>query len=274
MKIILHILLAFLSSNYLTLNSSYCQGVNISEKASYKCIYEVNKPDGVHQAKSENFILLVGNEYTLFLGETKMLFDSVSKETNDISILLGITPRGANGFHLSKEKILFSRKENLFIVEDKPPASEEMYYTEKKVLNWKITDEHKLINNWKCQKAETELGGRQYSIWFTKEVPLSVGPYKFWGLPGIVVEAHDSDCLFSFKLKSIQKINYPKMIEFSTKKTAKSTKEKMQEVYLTFAQNPRLVLEAAGMNAFDENGNSLLDNVHPLPNPIFIEILD
>lgn len=274
MRIIRYLLLIFISLNYLTSNSGHCQTFNISEKVNYKCIYAVKKPDGIHQAESENFVLLIGDLYTLFLGETKMLFDSTRKETDNISILLGITPRGSNGFHLSKEKVLFSRGENIFVVEDKPPVSTEMYYTEKNIINWKIMNEYKSIDDWDCQKAQTVLGGRVYEVWFTREVPLSVGPYKFFGLPGLIVNAHDENCIFDFQLKRIQKIDYPKMIEFSTNEVIKSTKKRIQDIYITFSQNPRLVLEAAGMNAFDENGNSLLDKVHPLSIPEFIEVLD
>ena len=58
-------------------------------------------------------------------------------------------------------------------------------------LNWKILPETIVITNLNCQKAEVEYGGRQWIAWFTSEIPISDGPYKFRGLPGLIIEVFD-----------------------------------------------------------------------------------
>ena len=50
-------------------------------------------------------------------------------------------------------------------------------------MNWKIEDEVKKIGIYNCQKATLEIGGRKWTAWFTPDVPLNFGPYKFQGLP-------------------------------------------------------------------------------------------
>jgi GLPGLI family protein len=49
------------------------------------------------------------------------------------------------------------------------------------------------IGNWEAQKATTEFGGRKWTAWFCEEIPLSDGPYKFKGLPGLIVKISDAD---------------------------------------------------------------------------------
>ena len=58
--------------------------------------------------------------------------------------------------------------------------------------DWKITNKTKKIGNFLCYKATTNFRGRKYTAWFTKQVPVSFGPWKFNGLPGLILEITDS----------------------------------------------------------------------------------
>lgn len=55
-------------------------------------------------------------------------------------------------------------------------------------LKWKITDEQKEINGYQCKKAHLEGNPKVYA-WFSPEIPVSGGPYVFYGLPGLVLES-------------------------------------------------------------------------------------
>lgn len=71
-------------------------------------------------------------------------------------------------------------------------------------FKWEITSEEKLINNLKCKKAVGSLRGRPFDAWFTSEIPISIGPWKFNGLPGLIVEAYSQDKRYSFVLRNIK----------------------------------------------------------------------
>jgi GLPGLI family protein len=54
--------------------------------------------------------------------------------------------------------------------------------------------------------------GRDYKAWFTNEIPVSDGPYKFYGLPGLIVEIEDSKKQYTFELVSYKTFSEkPKM---------------------------------------------------------------
>ncbi|MDR6300538.1 GLPGLI family protein [Mesonia maritima] len=59
-------------------------------------------------------------------------------------------------------------------------------------INWKIYEEHKEILGYKVQKAEGYFRGRKYIVWFTKEISYPYGPWKLFGLPGVILESYDS----------------------------------------------------------------------------------
>ena len=56
---------------------------------------------------------------------------------------------------------------------------------------WTLTNRQKRIGRFACQQAEALFRGRKYEAWFTTEVPVSVGPWKLQGLPGLILEAYD-----------------------------------------------------------------------------------
>ena len=73
-------------------------------------------------------------------------------------------------------------------------------------MEWKILPETAKIGEYKTQKAETDFAGRKWAAWFTTDVPFQDGPYKFSGLPGLIVKVEDSKGDYSFDLKETKKI--------------------------------------------------------------------
>ncbi|MDN3709027.1 GLPGLI family protein, partial [Myroides ceti] len=49
-------------------------------------------------------------------------------------------------------------------------------------MKWELLEEKKRIGNYNCEKAKTVFRGRMYEVWYTPEIPLSSGPWKFNGL--------------------------------------------------------------------------------------------
>lgn len=59
--------------------------------------------------------------------------------------------------------------------------------------NWKLHPETKDIGKFNCQKATIEFRGRNYTAWFTNEIPVRYGPWKFQGLSGLILEVYDDN---------------------------------------------------------------------------------
>ena len=59
---------------------------------------------------------------------------------------------------------------------------------------WTIfNDSIKSIENLTCLMAKGSVRGRNYTVWFTPDIPVSAGPWKLWGLPGLIVDASSDD---------------------------------------------------------------------------------
>src|SRR5690606_9012639 len=72
--------------------------------------------------------------------------------------------------------------------------------------SWQITNETKKIQNFTCYKATTSFRENTFEAWFTPEIPINAGPWKWYGLPGLIVEATDKDQSVIFKLEKIEKL--------------------------------------------------------------------
>jgi len=79
-------------------------------------------------------------------------------------------------------------------------------YEELAKVDWQIKEDTMTISGYKCQKAITRVSGRNYEVWFAPEIPISDGPFKFFGLPGLVIQAEDTKGFFQFKLKAIKEV--------------------------------------------------------------------
>jgi len=78
--------------------------------------------------------------------------------------------------------------------------------TDSRKLNWKILPEKEKIGEFNAQKANVDFAGRQWTAWFVPDLPIQDGPYKFHGLPGMIVKIEDKTQSHSFVLKGITKI--------------------------------------------------------------------
>ena len=93
-------------------------------------------------------------------------------------------------------------------------------YNEEPKFNWKISNDKQKIGEYEAQKATTEFGGRKWTAWFTESIPFPDGPYKFSGLPGLIVKIEDSEKNFSWVLTANKPLKEFEELSYSEKLSA------------------------------------------------------
>lgn len=79
------------------------------------------------------------------------------------------------------------------------------YIDEMNSQKWEMETDTIHILGYVCQKAVTEWRGRKYEAWFATEIPISEGPMKFGGLPGLIFKLQDEKGNIVMKWKVLRK---------------------------------------------------------------------
>lgn len=82
---------------------------------------------------------------------------------------------------------------------------------------WTLHEESaKTILGHECQKATCTFRGRVWTAWFALDVPISDGPWKFSGLPGLIMEAYDEGYQHWFCINGLQQVDATEPLYFGT----------------------------------------------------------
>ena len=133
-------------------------------------------------------------------------------------------------------------------------------YTEPKPnFGWDILPEMKNILGYKCQKAKGKFRGREYIAWFSSDIPRSDGPWKFCGLPGLILAVQDTKGDFFFTCTAIEnKKSTP--IRFWTYPHIETTRDKLRRIILRMHKQPIVFCEqATGEKIYIGNTNKNRD---------------
>jgi GLPGLI family protein len=71
--------------------------------------------------------------------------------------------------------------------------------------NWQLWKDTLNITGYLCQKATCNFRGREYTAWFAPDIPISNGPWKFGGLPGLILKVYDTNKYYVFECIGIKR---------------------------------------------------------------------
>jgi hypothetical protein len=116
----------------------------------------------------------------------------------------------------------------------------------------------------KAQKATTDFGGRKWVAWFTNEIQFQDGPYKFHGLPGLILNIEDEKGDHVFRFVELKKMPQKVVIFPETKEDELLiTKEKFKQLWREYVKDPAkkirqmLADSEAQIKVTNQNGKEL-----------------
>ena len=113
---------------------------------------------------------------------------------------------------LEKMYVEKNRNDNEMKEYDTVAGEDRYYYTETLgEMSWEISDSTFNVLGYECIMAETDYHGRHWNVWFAPEIPISDGPWKLHGLPGLILKAKADAGQYEFTATAIE--NYGKEIE-------------------------------------------------------------
>ena len=169
----------------------------------------------------------IGNKTTHFYDRSKQVKDSIMAEQYKIGIYEGKKlPKVVFSWELYKNYP--SDGETSFL--DKLASNNYLCIEKVEIPDWKIIpDSSSYIIGYKCQLAKASFKGRIWYAWYTEDIPLSEGPWKLYGLPGLVLRAYDQSKQYIFDAIGMASLNGSTHITFAQKKREKITQKELRE---------------------------------------------
>lgn len=206
--------------------------INTLDEATIRCYYKFTQPLKVDKEKiqiTDTMTLDIGSKISLYYDATRIkrdsIFGSMMKSTlnpgniksmsvmkdQDASVLDG---KGGTTFESTARgetaKLYKNRQDKEVIITDRADGAQSYKCTEKNSSQqWNITSDTLTVLGYLCQKATANFRGRNYEAWFAPEIPTNDGPWKLFGLPGLILKANDSENLFTFEIIGLEQLQTP-----------------------------------------------------------------
>ena len=213
----------------------------------YELTYAPNK-DSLEKTNKEMMILDITKDKSIYRDYLSVSQDSILK------VQIEAMQKSGNFKDISKT---IKQPKFTHVITKTYPSMETEYadyilqdrvgYKETKPFDWKVSSETQKIGEYNTQKATTEFGGRKWIAWFATDLPFQDGPYKFYGLPGLIVKIEDDAKNYSWELKGNKKMdNYDEesyteklMKQFGTGKNKLDVdRNKFEQMYEAYRKDP------------------------------------
>ncbi|MFO7746122.1 MAG: GLPGLI family protein [Psychroflexus sp.] len=211
MKRIFFLLLVIVSIQ--AISQSELKDFTANFEVTYRLEY-ISDSTNLDKKSTEDFYLFVGEHTSKFISVNKRIGDSITKKmVENFNGSINLSNKNIPKTKFSEVIYKNYHTNQLFFV-GRIGSDKFLYEEDIQPYTWDIKEKKKVINNFKVQKAITKFGGREYTAWFTEEIPIPQGPYKFDGLPGLIVEIEDSESHYSYQLISFKDLDKGKKIEY------------------------------------------------------------
>ena len=217
-------------------------------RVQYRMLFvkDVEAPD----KKTENIMLLqIGKELSKYFDFTRFQSDSLYN-----ALAAKNTPRSEastlviNNNLGSLALVLFKNypKGKMTII-DRIPFDTFTFEEEMDSPEWSLEKDTLTVCGYMCKKATTTYFGRNYTAWYAPEIPVNDGPWKLFGLPGLILKVEDDKEHYSFECIAIQKPTWGDPIYTNESKPFGITKERFYKRLKEYYENPAAMVEGTGL---------------------------
>lgn len=176
------------------------------DDATLECTYDfeyLTDTLNTEKKKDDLMVLQIGKNLSKFYSYRTLQADSLMREVTSPEALIANPERFKGG---ERFEVYKNHPAGKITYTDKIGRDHFLYEEETPDFAWTILDETREIGGYNCQRAECTFRGRKWYAWFTQEIPVSDGPWKLGGLPGLILSAGDTQGHYTFTFSGIRQV--------------------------------------------------------------------
>jgi GLPGLI family protein len=229
----------------------------VLEKSKTECVYtHIIKDVVLNEKRSYDEILLVGSKFSKYFEYGVFQVDSVTYDSGKKNWTFAEHYDLDASYHYNSRFFEISRiiGSNKLTYAD-AVVIDKYIYEDSVSFKWKIGKEKMTICGYPCRKATCVFRGRKWEAWFTNKIPISLGPWKFCGLPGLILKVNDDKHEHVYYATCVRKGGSP--IRQFERSYMKSTREKVNKAFKAYHEDCTTVWGNTALAPKDMNGKTV-----------------
>ena len=187
------------------------------DRAYMKCLYRYVYLNDTLTGKTKDdlLILQIGKSISKCFSHYSNQVDSLSALPNgdmiigkmiDDAMNSGEFMRGNYPHKRLKTYIYKNYPEGRMTVTDGLILQDYRYVDSLHAQTWTMGDSTREVLGYTCQQATADFRGLRWTAWFATDIPVSDGPWKLGGLPGLILEAYDEGQQHVFTAVGLERV--------------------------------------------------------------------
>lgn len=212
---------------------------------SYRMLYQ-QRPENEHPME-DLLLLQVGRNMTKFYSYKTWQTDSLVRVMPPEQVMANL-----GSFHGGVRDELFRDRKAGRLTHTDQIGMDHLLYTEPlPAIDWELTDDERTILGYACRRAIGTFRGRNYEAWYAPEIAVSCGPWKFGGLPGLILAVRDDAGVLDLEATGVEQRVEP--IRMTDRNYMKTNRKKYLDLkqkvmtdpvgYLTGNSNVRMTIK-------------------------------
>lgn len=212
---------------------------------SYRMLYH-QRPEN-EQPMEDLLLLQVGRNVTKCYSYKTWQTDSLVRVTPPEQVLANL-----GSFHGGVQDVIFRDPKAGRLTHIDQIDMDHLLYTEQLPdCGWELADGERTILGYACRRARCSFRGRNYEAWYAPDIAVSAGPWKFGGLPGLILAIRDDAGVLDLEATGVEERVEP--IRMTKRNYMKASRKKYRELkqkimtdpigYLTNNSNVRMIVK-------------------------------
>ena len=227
------------------------------DTSAMECLYRhtVTDPE-LSETRVWYDILQVGAECSKYWEYSHYRIDSVlaGMDRNKVTVaeanrIYNQYPSKTSAFHIERHK-----QQNELQVHGWVSSNGYLYNEPFPQFKWKLGKETATVCGYVCHQATADFRGRQWTAWYA-DIPVSEGPWKFSGLPGLILRVESADKEHEFTAVSIRKSK--STITREKRSVMRTTREKFIRTEKDYKTKPSQYMAGSQLAPKDRKGNEI-----------------